>query len=292
MLRTLSIALRGRAFDLGSRTVVMGVLNVTPDSFSDGGRLPSIDAALRQAEVLLEGGADLLDVGGESSRPGTAAPLAAAEELRRVVPVVEALRRRFDAPLSIDTYKASVARAAVEAGAALVNDISALRFDPEMAATVQQLGVPVVLMHSRGAFSSLHAPQTYGDVGAEVAAELAASLETAVAAGIAPSRLVVDPGFGFSKNAAQSLALLADLESVVALGYPVLVGTSRKSFLGALIDRPVEARDEATAASVVAAILGGAHLVRVHAPAAVRDAVRVADAIRAARTRRTAAGPA
>ena len=203
-----------------------------------------------------------------------------------MMPVIEALlRRRGGAPISIDTSKAKVARAAVEAGASIVNDISALRFDDEMATTLAELRVPVVLNHSRGTFTTMHEQTSdYGaDVAGTVARELAQRVLVATQAGIARENIIVDPGIGFSKGAAENLALLANLAPIAALGHAVMVGTSRKSFLGALTGRGPESRDLASAASVVAAILGGAHLVRVHDPAAVRDAVLVADAIRRAR---------
>jgi dihydropteroate synthase len=273
-----TLALRGRNLDFSRRTYVMGVLNVTPDSFSDGGRFLDPDAAVARGVELAREGADIIDVGGESTRPG-GAPVPLAEELQRVVPVIRALRERVEAPISVDTTKAAVARAAVAAGADLVNDVSGLRFDSEMGPAVARLGVPVVLMHSRGARGELHESPSYADVSAEVAAELYEAIGRALAAGIPADRIVLDPGIGFSKEAAHNLALLADLGAVRALGRPVLVGVSRKSFLGRVTGRPVEGRLLATAAACAAAVLAGANLVRVHEVAPLWDALRVADSI-------------
>lgn len=259
----------------------MGILNVTPDSFSDGGRFGDADAALGGGLGLFEAGADLVDVGGESSRPG-AAPVAADEEIRRVVPVIEALRRRGAGPLSVDTSKAAVARAALDAGADLVNDVSGFRFDPEMAPLVAARGVPAVVMHLRGDFASMHCAPRYADVVAEVARELAEALDRGQRAGVSREQLIVDPGIGFSKDAGQSLELLRRLCELEALGRPLLVGPSRKSFLARLLGRPAAGRDFGTAAAVASAVIKGAHIVRVHDVAEMRDVVRVADALREA----------
>jgi dihydropteroate synthase len=257
----------------------MGVLNVTPDTFSDGGRFLDPGAAVEQALRLAEEGADLLDVGGESTRPG-GAPVPAEEERRRVLPVLERLAARgFAVPVSVDTSKAEVARAAVAAGAALVNDVRGLA-DPEMARAVAEAGVPVVIMHMRGTPADMQSRASYRDVVAEVKAELAAALARAAAAGVPAERTILDPGLGFAKTADHSLRLLSRLGDLAALGRPLLVGPSRKSFIGHVTGAPVGDRVPGTLAAVAAAVLGGAAFLRVHDVAAARQAARVAAAIR------------
>ena len=268
--------------ELGVRTHIMGVLNVTPDSFSDGGRYGSVAAAVAAAQTMVEEGADVIDIGGESTRPG--APAVSAEaELARVIPVIEALASAGvgQTTISIDTTKAEVAEAAVGVGAGLVNDISAMTFDPAMAATVARLDVPVVLSHTRDRPEVMQKGDLRyeGGVVAAVRSALAAALEDAKAAGVAMDRVIVDPGIGFGKTVEDNLRLLRDLEPLRSLGCPVLVGTSRKSFLGRITGRPVEQRLTATVASVALAVAAGADIVRVHDVAAARDAVRVADAL-------------
>ena len=267
-----------RLFD-GPGPFVMGIVNTTPDSFSDGGRFLDPGAAVDHALRLAEEGADAVDVGGESTRPG-APPVAAAEEIRRVVPVVERLRARgFPLPISVDTSKAEVARAALAAGADLVNDVRALA-DPELARVVAEAGAPVVLMHMRGTPADMAARAVYRDVVAEVRDELAAALARAEAAGVARERTILDPGLGFAKTAEHSLAILAGLAALKALGRPLLVGPSRKSFIGKVTGARVEARLPGTLAAVAVAVLAGAAWVRVHDVAAAREAARVAAAIR------------
>jgi len=265
------------------RPVLVGILNVTPDSFSDGGRFAEIEAALAHAEGLLAAGATLLDVGGESTRPGRTEEIPAEEELRRVVPVVEALVRRYpDLVVSIDTVKARVARAALDAGAAAVNDVSALRLDPDMGATVAAAKAGVILMHSRGSIlevSSYRHADYGGDVVGGVLAELREALDLATGAGIAPESTVIDPGFGFSKTAEQNLLLFDQLSALQALGRPVLVGPSRKRFLGSVTGGPVEDRDRATATACALAYERGARLFRVHDVAGAREALAVAHAV-------------
>ncbi len=271
----------GRTLDLGERTLVMGILNVTPDSFAESA--PRMDPVLAADEALrMEAdGADLIDIGGESTRPG-AEPVTADDELARVIPVLRRLAGRLRVPLSIDTYKARVARAALGEGASIVNDISGLRYDPPIAAVAADAGAPRVLMHMRGRSGTMYREARYADVVSEVAAELRKSLAAAEASGVARESLIVDPGLGFAKEARHSLELLARLPELAALDRPLLVGPSRKSFLAAVIgDRPPAARDFATAAAAAAAVLGGAHIVRVHAVREMRDVVRVADEIRA-----------
>lgn len=265
------------------RPVLLGILNLTPDSFWEGGRHGAPEAALRHAERLVAEGADLLDVGGESTRPG-ARPVSPDEEAGRVVPVILALAERFpDTPISVDTVKAGVARAAMEAGASIINDVSGLRLDDAMGEVVAETGAGLVLMHSRGTVEQMAGYELaeYGDdpVG-EIVAELSASVEKAEKAGIAPERIVVDPGLGFAKRTEHSVAALRELDRIEALGRPVLVGPSRKRFVGELAGG-LEAVDrlEGTIAACVAAWLNGARLFRVHDVRAIRRALAVAAAV-------------
>ena len=266
---------------LGERTLVMGVLNATPDSFSDGGRLPTAEEGVAHGLGLFEAGADWVDVGGESTRPG-AARVASEEEIRRVVPVVEGLRRQGAGTISVDTTKAAVAKAALDAGADLVNDVSAFGLDPAMASLVATREVPAVLMHHRGGFEDRHRDAAYQDVAAEVMAELGEALVRAERAGVSREQVIVDPGIGFAKHATHSLEALGRLDTLDALDRPVLVGPSRKSFIGKVLDLPVDQRLMGTAAAVAACVLLGAHIVRVHDVAEMVEVVRVCDAIVAA----------
>jgi dihydropteroate synthase len=271
----------GRCLDLGPRTLVMGILNVTPDSFAGGELDPERAAGL--ALRLEADGADIIDIGGESTRPGADA-VSEADELARVIPVFERLRSRVRVPLSIDTYKAAVAGAAVEAGASIVNDISGLGYDPKLGDVVARTGAGLVLMHTRGRSSDMYREAGYDDVTGDVSAELQQALERADAAGVPRRQVVLDPGIGFAKRADHSRAVLANLPVLARLGRPLLVGPSRKSFLvdGQATVPPAE-RDWGTAAAVTVAVLGGAHIVRVHNVAAMTQVVRVADALREAR---------
>ena len=259
----------------------MGIINVTPDSFSDGGELLDPERAVEAGVRMAAEGADLLDVGGESTRPG-AQPLSAREESRRVLPVIEALVTRVPIPVSVDTYKAAVADAALSAGASMVNDVSGLRYEPALGAVVARHGAPLVLMHTRGRSRDMYQQASYHDVVDEVLDELRESLAFATAAGIATDRLLVDPGLGFAKEAPHSYEALARLDQFSELGRPILVGPSRKSFLVKAVGRdvPPAERDWATAAAVAAGVLAGAHIVRVHAVAPMVQVVRVADEIR------------
>jgi len=253
----------------------MGIVNVTPDSFSDGGRFRDAGPALARARELAASGADLLDVGGESTRPG-AAEVAAAEEMERLLPVIRAIRSEVDLPLSVDTRKAEVARAALAEGAAVVNDVSALG-DPGMAAEVAAGGAGLVLMHMRGTPATMQSLARYDDVAAEVAAELRAPVERARAAGIADERIVLDPGIGFAKTAEQNVELIARMEGVGRLGFPLLLGVSRKAFIGRLLgDLPAEERDAGTAGACVAGLARGARIFRVHDVRTARHALDVA----------------
>ena len=289
--------LRSRTLTLGQRTLVMGILNVTPDSFSDGGKFLARDRAVAHALQMLEDGADILDIGGESTRPGTkvaesgmSAGVSAEEELHRILPVIEdVLRERPGAVISVDTYKTEVARAAVQAGAEIVNDVSAMRWDPHMASTVVLLHCGVVLMHTRGR------PEEWGklppspDIVAEVRAELRTWSQAAVACGIGRDRLVLDPGFGFGKRFDENYPLLARLDELHDLGFPLLSGTSRKSFIGRTLardggggkqeDAPPEQRLFGTVATVAVSVLKRAHIVRVHDVKPAVDAVKVADEV-------------
>jgi dihydropteroate synthase len=270
----------GRALDLGARTLVMGIVNVTPDSFADGGTRFDPDRAIADAAQMVADGADILDIGGESTRPGADA-VPADEEWRRVGPVLEGLRGRVAVPLSIDTYKADVARRALDAGAVIVNDISALAYDPQLAGVVARRRAAIVLMHTRGRPREMYAEAVYRDVAAEIAADLAARVRVAEAAGVARDRIILDPGFGFAKRAEHSLDALAGLPVLAELGLPILSGPSRKSFLKAgLGEVPPAGRLWGTAAAVTASVLLGAHIVRVHDVPEMVQVVRVADSIR------------
>ena len=257
----------------------MAVLNVTPDSFSDGGRFATVAEAVAHGCALADEGADILDVGGESTRPGSA-PVSAAEQIRRVVPVVERLAVLRSVPLSVDTTDAEVARAALGAGASIINDISAFRFDAAMIPLLAASGAPGVAMHTLAEPAVMQRSPAYEDVVAEVEAHLRARVAACEAAGVVPQQIIIDPGIGFGKTLEHNLALLRAIPRFAATGHAVLVGTSRKRFLGELTGRSVSERLLGTASSVAVAIALGAHIVRVHDVAALRDVVRVADAIR------------
>ena len=272
----------GRALAL-DRPIVFGVLNMTPDSFSDGGQHATVDAALRRAAMMLAEGADVVDVGGESTRPQGAIPVDGAVERARVVPVIEAILREHPAAvISVDTVKSEVARAALDAGAAIVNDVSALRLDRAMVRVVAAGRAGVVLMHSRGAVHDMatYAHAAYRDVVAEVIAELRAQAQVAAAAGIADDAIVLDPGIGFAKEPAHSIAMLHAVDRLAALGWPVLVGASRKRFIGTItgVERPAD-RVYGTVGAHVAALMRGARLFRVHDVAAARQSLDVAWAV-------------
>jgi dihydropteroate synthase len=259
------------------RPAVMGVLNVTPDSFSDGGQFLEPSAAVAHAELLAAEGADLIDVGGESTRPGSD-PVPEHEELRRVVPVIEKLGERVGVPLSIDTYKAAVARAALAAGASFVNDVSALRKDAELASVVAEAGVDLCLLHMKGEPKSMQERPGYEDVVSEVKAFLEERLAFAIGQGIAEERIWLDPGIGFGKTLEHNLELLRRLDEIVAIGRPVVIGASRKRFIGALTGRPEHERLAGSLAAAVMAYQAGAFMLRVHDVAATRDALEVAGA--------------
>jgi len=272
-----------RSLPFGERTLVMGILNVTPDSFSDGGQFFSLSNALAHAEQMIADGADIIDVGGESTRPG-ADFITEEEELCRVIPVIERLAN-LSAPISVDTTKSSVARIALEAGAEIVNDVSGLRFDPDMTDVAAKAGAGVILMHSRGTPKDMQELPPVANVTKLVIEGLRSSVTFAEERGIAPYSIAIDPGIGFGKTSEQNLELIAKLDQLSAEfpKLPVIIGTSRKGFIGKLLDEvSADRRLNGTVATVVAAVLNGAHIVRVHDVKQVTEAVRVADAIRAA----------
>lgn len=275
-----SWAIRGRSISL-ERPLVMGVLNATPDSFSDGGLYDAPERALARAERMVAEGADLLDLGGESTRPG-AAPVSPADEAARILPTLRLLKARVALPVSVDTRRAEVARLALDEGAEIVNDVSALA-DPAMGGVVAEAEAGVVLMHMRGTPETMQRDPRYADVAGEVADELAAALERARAAGIPDARVVLDPGIGFAKTAEHNLELLARLGELARLGRPLLLGPSRKSFLRRILGGiPAEERDAGTAAACVVGLLHGARVFRVHDVRGVRQALDVAEAVRRA----------
>ena len=259
----------------------MAILNITPDSFADGGRRVDPAVAIADAEALIAGGVDLIDIGGESTRPG-AQPVSADEEWRRIAPVIDGVRRHSDIPISIDTYKAAVAERALDRGADIINDISALVYEPALAEVVARSGAAIILMHNRGRSADMYGRATYGDVVAEMTEELRTCDAAARAAGIADDRILIDPGLGFAKRASQSMAALAGLARLGVLNRPIVSGPSRKSFLTlATGARSPDARLWGTAAAVTVSVLLGAHIVRVHDVAEMTDVVRVADLVRA-----------
>ena len=269
---------RGRTLALGVHTHVMGILNVTPDSFSDGGCYFDAEQAVVHAELMAEEGATLIDIGGESSRPG-ASPVSVNEELARILPVIRAIADTVDVLLSIDTYKAEVARRALEAGAHLINDITALRGDVAMAAVVAEMGAGLILMHMKGTPGTMQQAPQYDDVVREVCTSLQESVQIAETQGIAADRIIIDPGIGFGKTTEHNLELLKRLEEFRRLNKPLLIGTSRKSFIGNILGLPVTERVEGTAATVCWAIMHGADIVRVHDVKANVRAAQMTDAL-------------
>ncbi len=250
----------------------MGALNVTPDSFSDGGKFFKLEDAVKQGMKMAEEGADIIDVGGESTRPGSD-PVSIQEELSRVIPVIEALSKKIDVPISIDTYKAEVAKRALDAGTQMINDISALRFDPEMKRVASEYKVPINLMHIKGTPKNMQKDPWYEDVILEITEYLKKSIKIARDAGIDKDRIIIDPGIGFGKRLEDNLNILKNLKKFSILGCPILIGCSRKSFIGKILDQPVEERLEGSLASLAVAIMNGANIVRVHD---VKESKRVA----------------
>jgi len=282
--KTYRLTLSSRTFALGEHTLIMGVLNVTPDSFSDGGKFFNVKRAVEGALAMERAGADILDIGAESTRPGSAG-ISGAEELRRLLPVLEALRGRLKIPISVDTQKASVAEIALGAGASMLNDISGLKSDPRIAQVAVMFGVPLILMHMRGTPRTMQKRPFAKNVMKDVIAGLRHSIGVARGAGVRRSQIILDPGIGFGKSFGQNYELLTRLPELARIGYPLLVGTSRKGFLGATLavhGKPAlpEERIWGTAATVTACILGGAHIVRVHDVAEMAQVAKVADALR------------
>lgn len=270
---------RGRRLPLQNRVHIMGVLNVTPDSFSDGGRYLEPGAAVSRAIEMVEQGADLLDIGAESSRPG-AEPVDEQEELRRLMPVLEEVCKRVSVPISVDTTKAIVAQRALDAGAAIINDISALRFDPRMGEVVARAGAGLVLMHMQGKPKDMQRAPHYQDVVEDIRVFLKDRMQIAQQSGIKLARILLDPGIGFGKNLCHNLTLLARLDALTTLGRPLMVGVSRKAFIGRILERPIDERLMGTAAAVAVAVLKGARVVRVHDVEQMRDVVKIVEAIR------------
>jgi dihydropteroate synthase len=274
-----------RQIPIGDKTLVMGILNVTPDSFSDGGKFYSLDQALNQAETMITEGADILDIGGESTRPNSA-QITTAEEIERVAPVIKEIARRFDIPISIDTTKAAVVEAALDAGAEIINDISGLHFDEEIADVAAKTNAGLILMHLRGTFETMHKQEPVADILREVKNGLRRSVEKAELKGVKREQIALDVGIGFSKTFEQNLELLGKLEEIRAdfSDFPMLVGTSRKSFIGKILNAaPADQRLHGTMSSVAIAVFNGAQIVRIHDVRAAVDTARVAEAIRKAR---------
>jgi dihydropteroate synthase len=281
--RKFKLQLPSRTLVLGERTLVMGVLNVTPDSFSDGGLFPDPQAAVARAIAMKAAGADIIDIGGESTRPGSHG-ISADEELRRVIPVIEGLRGKISVPISVDTSKSPVAEAAAAAGAEMVNDVTALRSDPRIAEVARRRKLPLILMHMRGEPTTMQKKPFARDVLRDVTQGLRQAVAIALRAGVAKSQMILDPGIGFGKSYEQNCELLARLPELARLGFPILVGTSRKSFIAGALKResrtqPSNERIWGTAATVAASILQGAHIVRVHDVAEMVQVAQVSDAI-------------
>ncbi|MCI0404388.1 MAG: dihydropteroate synthase [Acidobacteria bacterium] len=276
------LRLHSRQLVLGERTLVMGVLNVTPDSFSDGGRFFNYRRAIRHALAMERAGADMIDIGGESTRPGSFG-ISAEEELRRVLPVLKGLRGRLRIPISIDTVKAEVAETALKAGAELINDISGLRFDPRVAEVARRRRVPLILMHIRGTPATMQKQPFARNIWQELERGLGWSVKQALQAGVRRSQLLIDPGIGFGKSAEQNFEIVRELGRLKKFRLPMVIGTSRKTFIGKVLGVPPERRVWGTAATVAASILGGAHIVRVHDVAEMVEVALVADAILASK---------
>jgi dihydropteroate synthase len=279
-----SLAIRWSHFslDLDRRTHVMGIVNVTPDSFSDGGRFFEPGKAIEQGIAMASHGADIIDIGGESTRPYSKR-ISVEEELNRVIPVIEGMRKQVKVPISIDTLKAQVAREALRSGASMVNDISALRSDPQMVRVVAEAGVPIVLMHMKGAPEDMQVQPMYDEVLSEIVGFLRSALDQAKQGGVSQDLTIVDPGIGFGKTFEHNLEIIRGLKQLQCLGRPVLVGTSRKAFIGHILKKDVEARETGTMATVAAAVMNGAHIVRAHDVEKTVETVRMIDAIKRGR---------
>lgn len=273
------IKLRDRVVELGRRTLIMGILNITPDSFSDGGRFDDYERALAQAFELISAGADILDIGGESTRPGSA-PAPVDLELERVVPIIREVRKNSDIPISIDTTKAQVAVKSLEAGADIINDVSSLRFDPDMVRIAAESGAPLILMHMLGIPKTMQVAPFYQSVISEIIAFLEERMRYAVENGVERNQIIVDPGIGFGKTVTHNLGIIRDLGSFSCMDRPILLAASRKRFIGSILGRPEMERELGTAVVNAFGIAGGAHMIRVHDVAFHREAVLVAEAIR------------
>jgi dihydropteroate synthase len=272
------IQFKNKSMDLSSRTHLLGVLNVTPDSFSDAGKFFKLDDAVRQGIKMAEEGADIIDVGGESTRPGSN-PITSAEELSRVIPVIVSLSKQIDVPISIDTYKAKVAKEALNAGAQMINDISALRFDPEMKRVTSEYKVPIVLMHIKGTPRNMQENPFYEDVIGEITEYLKESIHIALEVGISKDKIIIDPGIGFGKRLEDNLNILKNLKNFSILSCPVLIGCSRKSFIGKILELPVEERLEGSLAALAVAVMNGANMVRVHDVKESKKVTKMVDAV-------------
>lgn len=282
-MTTAKLTIRSKSFEWSKRTYIMGVLNVTPDSFSDGGQFNTLESATAQAQKMVENGVDIIDIGGQSTRPG-ASEITLEEELNRVISLVEILRSSENicatVPISVDTTRAAVAKAAIEAGADIINDISAATFDPEMLPTAAKLGVPIILMHIRGTPQTMQELTDYQDLIGEIYQFLESRVEAAIAAGINKFNIIIDPGIGFAKTYNQNLKILRQLPKFQYLGCPILIGVSRKSFIGHILNQPdPQQRIWGTAAACTSAIARGADILRVHDVKEMRDVCQVADAI-------------
>jgi dihydropteroate synthase len=276
----LKLSFRNFFFDLSRKTRIMGILNVTPDSFTDGGAFFRKDSAIEHGLRMVEDGADIIDIGGESTRPGSD-PVLYEEETRRTIPVIEELAKRVNVPISIDTYKADVAKKALDAGASMVNDISGLRFDPEMARVVAEYKVPVVVMHIKGTPKNMQVDPEYEALIPEILDYLRVSIRLAVDAGVGEDMIIIDPGIGFGKTFEHNLQILKDLHEFTLLEKPLLIGPSRKAFIGHILgNASTSERLEGTAAAVAISIMNGAHIVRVHDVKEMAKVVRVTDAIK------------
>ena len=276
-----AIRCRKKTLTLGKRTLLMGVLNVTPDSFSDGGLFFDKEKAIAHGIRMVEEGADIIDIGGESTRPGSK-PIDLEEELRRIIPVIESLSKKVEVPISIDTYKSAVAQRAIEAGAEIINDISGLRFDPNLAQVAARENTPLVLMHIRGTPETMQKDIYYESLFSEILHYLKGSIQMAESAGVDPQQIIVDPGIGFGKTAEDNLLLIKNLFEFRTLGKPILLGTSRKSFIGKILNEAAGGRMEGTLSSTAIGVLNGAHLIRSHDVLQAKKAITVADAIRLA----------
>lgn len=279
MERIFTLKWLGHVLPLGQRTHIMGVLNVTPDSFSDGGQYLDRDEAIRQGLRLAEDGADIIDIGGESTRP-YAERISLQEEIDRIIPVIESLRRALNLPISIDTFKAGVAREAIRAGASIINDISALRFDPEMVSIAAGAGVPVILMHMKGTPADMQKNPTYESLIPEIIEFLRDAKARAISGGIKEEMILLDPGIGFGKTFDHNLQIIRDLAAFCRLGQPLVLGSSRKAFLGHILNKEPQERDTGTMATIAAGVMNGANIVRVHNVKMALDTVRVIDAVK------------